>query len=104
MRTISERRGTDLKLFITQKRKIVNMNYEWIKDVITLLPIAGLIWKAATQSAKIKELEEKQKELVNKIDKLGDENEEAIKSILIQLANIQQSIARIETKLEERTR
>ena len=80
------------------------MNYEWIKDVITLLPIAGLIWKAATQSAKIKELEEKQKELVNKIDKLGDENEEAIKSILIQLANIQQSIARIETKLEERTK
>ncbi len=79
------------------------MNYEWIKDIITLLPIAGLIWKAATQAAKLKELEGKQKELVSKIDKLGDENEEAIKSILIQLANIQQSIARIETKLEERT-
>lgn len=28
---------------------------EWIKDVIFLLPIAGLIWKAATQSAQIKQ-------------------------------------------------
>lgn len=79
------------------------MNYEWIKDIITLLPIAGLIWKAATQSAKIKELEEKQKEFVSKIDKLESDNEENTKNILVQLSCIQQSIARIETKLEERT-
>lgn len=79
------------------------MNYEWIKDVITLLPIAGLIWKAATQSAKLKELEEKQKELLRKTDKLEADNEENTKNILVQLSCIQQSIARIETKLEERT-
>lgn len=79
------------------------MNYEWIKDIITLLPIAGLIWKAATQSAKLKELEEKQKELLRKTDKLEADNEENTKNILVQLSCIQQSIARIETKLEERT-
>lgn len=79
------------------------MTYEWIKDVITLLPIAGLIWKAATQSAKLKELEEKQKELLRKTDKLEADNEENTKNILVQLSCIQQSIARIETKLEERT-
>lgn len=79
------------------------MNYEWIKDIITLLPIAGLIWKAATQSAKLKELEEKQKELLMKTDKLEADNEENTKNILVQLSCIQQSIARIETKLEERT-
>lgn len=79
------------------------MNYEWIKDIITLLPIAGLIWKAATQSAKLKELEEKQKELLRKTDKLEADNEENTKNILMQLSCIQQSIARIETKLEERT-
>lgn len=80
------------------------MNYEWIKDVITLLPIAGLIWKAATQSAKLKELEEKQKDLLRKTDKLEADNEENTKNILVQLSCIQQSIARIETKLEERTK
>lgn len=32
-------------------------NLEWIKDVIYLLPIAGLIWKAATLSAKVKQNE-----------------------------------------------
>ena len=79
------------------------MNYKWIKDIITLLPIAGLIWKAATQSAKLKELEEKQKELLRKTDKLEADNEENTKNILVQLSCIQQSIARIETKLEERT-
>lgn len=30
---------------------------EWIKDIIYLLPIAGLIWKAATLSAKVKQNE-----------------------------------------------
>lgn len=28
---------------------------EWIKDVIFMLPIAGLIWKAAIQSAQMKQ-------------------------------------------------
>jgi hypothetical protein len=28
---------------------------EWIRDVIFLLPIAGIIWKGALMSAKIKE-------------------------------------------------
>lgn len=32
-------------------------NLEWIKDIIYLLPIAGLIWKAATLSAKVKQNE-----------------------------------------------
>lgn len=30
-------------------------NIEWIKDVIFILPIAGLIWRAAMQSAQIKQ-------------------------------------------------
>lgn len=32
-------------------------NIEWIKDIIYLLPIAGLIWKAATLSSKVKQNE-----------------------------------------------
>ena len=32
-------------------------NIEWLKDVLYLLPVAGLIWKAAVMSSKIKQNE-----------------------------------------------
>lgn len=36
---------------------------EWIRDVIFLLPIAGLIWSAATMASKVKKHDEDIKEL-----------------------------------------
>lgn len=35
----------------------------WIKDVIYLLPVAGLIWKAAMMSSKIKQNEKEIEEI-----------------------------------------
>lgn len=58
-------------------------NLEWIKDVIYLLPIAGLIWKGATLSAKVKQNEsdirslkestkESSGEILKKLDIIND--------------------------------
>ena len=78
-------------------------SFAWIKDVITLLPIAGLIWKAATSASKIKELDEKYRECKARVDSLATDSDRNMERVLSELGVIQQSIARLETKLEERT-
>lgn len=45
---------------------------EWIRDVIFLLPIAGIIWKGALMSAKIKENAKEIEECKGIIQKQSD--------------------------------
>ena len=52
---------------------IINMDkIDWLRDVIYLLPIAGIIWKGALMSAKIKENAKEIEECKNVIQKQND--------------------------------
>lgn len=53
-------------------------NITWIKDIIYLIPLLLVIWKAATQNAQIKENTEDIKELKGLVK---DQNEEILKSL-----------------------
>lgn len=46
---------------------------EWIKDVVYLMPVAGLIWKAATLSSKVRQNEQDIKEIKTDTAKSSDE-------------------------------
>ena len=45
----------------------------WLKDIIYLIPIAGLIWKAATQNAQIKKNADDIKSIKTLTEKQNDE-------------------------------
>ena len=53
-------------------------NIGWLRDIIFLIPIAGLIWKAATQNAQIKKNADDIKSIKSLTEK---QNEEIIKSL-----------------------
>jgi hypothetical protein len=53
-------------------------NIQWLKDVIYLLPIAGVIWKVATQNAQIKKNSDDIKSMKQLVEK---QNDEIIKSL-----------------------
>ena len=61
---------------------------EWIKDVIFILPIAGLIWKAAMQSAQIKQNTKD----IESIKKDSETNQHKILSALNNMNNIMQQL------------
>ena len=68
-------------------------NIVWIKDVIYLLPVAALIWKASQLSAKIKQ-NEKDIEILK--GDLKDQNKQIIESlnnINATMADIKQEVA-----------
>lgn len=68
-------------------------NIMWIKDVIYLLPVAALIWKASQLSAKIKQ-NEKDIEILK--GDLKDQNKQIIESlnnINATMADIKQEVA-----------
>ena len=68
-------------------------NFVWIKDVIYLLPVAALIWKASQLSAKIKQ-NEKDIEILK--GDLKDQNKQIIESlnnINATMADIKQEVA-----------
>lgn len=51
---------------------------QWLKDVLYLIPVGGLIWKAATQNAQIKSNAEDIKSIRTLVEK---QNDEIIKSL-----------------------
>lgn len=53
-------------------------NITWIKDVVFILPVAGLIWKAATLSAKVKQNEG---DIINLKSVVGSQNTEILNSL-----------------------
>lgn len=61
---------------------------EWIKDVIFLLPIAGLIWKAAIQTAQIKQNTKD----IESIKKDSETNQQKILGALNSMNDIMQQL------------
>lgn len=74
---------------------------EWLKDIIYILPLAALIWKAATLAAE-------QKSLRKEVDLLKSQNfaeksalQQSLDKVIDDINDVKISVARIETKLEE---
>lgn len=65
-------------------------NIEWLKDVIYLIPVAGLIWKAATMGARIKQNETDIKECKKVVDRQNE-------SIISSLDKLQETMTEIRT-------
>ena len=74
---------------------------EWLKDIIYILPLAALIWKAATLAAE-------QKSLRKEVDLLKTQNfaeksalQQSLDKVIDNISEVKISVARIETKLEK---
>ena len=65
-------------------------NIEWLKDVLYILPIAGLIWKAAMLSAKVKQNEKD----ITEMKTLSQKQNEAI---IASLNKLQETMTEIRT-------
>ena len=78
--------------------------FELLKVIITLLPIAALIWKASGLNSRVDTLERD----VKRIEAKHEDEARATDSILATFTNmlndIKITVARIETKLQERER
>ena len=75
---------------------------EWLKDIIYILPLAALIWKAAS-------LASEQKYLRKEIDLLKTQNfaeksalQQSLDKVIEDINEVKISVVRIETKLEEK--
>lgn len=66
---------------------------DWIKDVIYMLPIAGLIWKASTQASQIKQN-------TKDIETLKAESENNQKQILSSLQDMNKIMSQLKTDVE----
>ena len=75
---------------------------EWVQTVVTLLPIAGLIWKAAMQAAELKDLRQDFERLRVKVEDEAKATDSVISTLTAMLNDIKIAVTRIETKLEER--
>lgn len=86
---------------------------DFLQTIVFLLPVAGLIWKAASLSFELKDLRKdfdaaydktcKRTSLIEDALKTSDTNTALLfQSMKDMLADIKVNIARIETKLEER--
>lgn len=73
------------------------MDMEWIKTILTLLPIAALIWKAALLSADLKQLTKEHDELSKKFHALRDDSMNRLNDTLKQ---IEIRLTKIETVLQ----
>lgn len=93
------------------------MNSQVITDIIGtivyLLPVLALVWKGAKLTAKLEELEKDveekttkfctdHKEMQKKIEDERKSTDRSIDAIMNTLTEIKTSLARVETKLEER--
>lgn len=74
---------------------------EWLKDIIYILPLAALIWKAASLAAE-------QKSLRKEVDLLKSQNfaeksalQQSLDKVIDDINEVKISVARIETKLEK---
>lgn len=78
------------------------MNFEWLNTVVYLLPVAALIWKASTLAAEVKDLRHDLSVLQSQVKDEKNATDSVILTITSSLNDIKLSVARIETKLEER--
>lgn len=86
---------------------------DFLNTVIYLVPVLALVWKGATMAAKLKEIEanvkektekfcKDHKEMQEKIEEERKSTDRSIDAIMLTLTEIKTSLARVETKLEER--
>lgn len=86
---------------------------DFLNTIIYLVPVLALVWKGATMAAKLKEIEanvkEKtdkfcrdHKEMAERIEEERKSTDRSIDAIMNTLTDIKTSLARVETKLEER--
>lgn len=73
-----------------------------IQTIVTLLPVAALIWKAALMAGQIGVLEKEVRRLEVKQDDEEHATDSAIAMLTSMLNDIKITVTRIETKLEER--
>ena len=86
---------------------------DFLNTVIYLVPVMALVWKCATMAAKLKEIEANVKEktekfcrdhreMAERIEEERKSTDRSIDAIMNTLTDIKTSLARVETKLEER--
>lgn len=69
----------------------------WIKDIVYLLPVAGLIWKAAMMSSKIKQNEKDIEEIKNDVKDQNKNILEALDRINTTMLSIQNDVTILKT-------
>ena len=74
----------------------------WLKDVIYILPVAILIWKAAGLAAELKHQQLEMKELKDTVARHKVISDDVMKSVANSLNDLKIAMARVETKLETR--
>ena len=77
-----------------------NLLYNLFQTVIFILPIAGLIWKAARQAGRIEEMEKDLTELTAKMAKIEDQNNADILEIKNSINSLNISFTKIDTALQ----
>lgn len=80
--------------------KNANLLYNLFQTVIFILPIAGLIWKAARQAGRIEEMEKDLTELTAKMAKIEDQNNADILEIKNSINSLNISFTKIDTALQ----
>lgn len=73
---------------------------EMIASIVYLIPLLTLVYKGGKMSARIESIEKENQRLSTALEDEKSDTDTSIATILQQLSQIQQSIVRIETKLE----
>lgn len=73
---------------------------EMIASIVYLIPLLTLVYKGGKMSARIESIEKENQRLSAALEDEKSDTDTSITTILQQLSQIQQSIVRIETKLE----
>ena len=74
--------------------------YKLIQTVLFILPLAGLIWKAARQAGRIEEMERDLNELTAKMAKIEDQNNADILEIKNSINSLNIAFIKIDTALQ----
>lgn len=74
--------------------------YKLIQTVLFILPLAGLIWKAARQAGRIEEMERDLTELTAKMAKIEDHNKADILEIKNSINSLNIAFIKIDTALQ----
>lgn len=74
--------------------------YKLIQTVLFILPLAGLIWKAARQAGRIEEMERDLTEITAKMAKIEDQNNADILEIKKAINSLNIAFTKIDTALQ----
>lgn len=85
-----------------KKNKMENADllYKLIQTVLFILPLAGLIWKAARQAGRIEEMERGLTELTAKMAKIENQNKADILEIKNSINSLNIAFIKIDTALQ----